>query len=67
MSTCGGCDFYEPGGEARTDSGETFPAGVCFGAPPSVTNNRTEYPSVREDRRQCALFKHRKPIGKAKP
>lgn len=64
MNTCGKCHFYEAGSTAHMDDGQKFPAGVCYGAPPSVTANRAETPIVREDRRECALW--RAPIKRGK-
>lgn len=57
MNTCGKCHFYEAAvGTGKDEQGNEFPVGTCFGAPPSVTNGKTEYPTVREDRRACALW-----------
>lgn len=63
MSTCGQCHFYEAAGKGKDGAGNEFPVGTCFGAPPSVTESKTEYPTVREDRRACALW--RAPAPKA--
>lgn len=64
MNTCGKCHFYEAAGLGNDTKGKSFPVGSCFGAPPSVTSNVTEYPTVREDRRECALW--RAPIKRGK-
>lgn len=57
MNTCGKCHFYEGGSTATMANGDEFPAGACFGAPPSVTAKKVETPIVREDRRACALWR----------
>lgn len=61
MNTCGKCHFYEAAGTGKNPSGQEFPVGTCFGAPPSVREGTTEYPTVREDRRECALWRARLP------
>lgn len=64
MNTCGKCHFYEIAGKGKDSAGNEFPVGTCFGAPPSVREGTTEYPTVREDRRECALW--RAPIKRGK-
>ena len=55
-NTCGKCRFYEAAGKGRDNADNEFAVGFCFGAPPSVAASRSEYPTVKQDQRECALW-----------
>lgn len=66
MRTCVECFFYEAGITITKADGTTLPGGYCFGAPPTAIDNKSTYPSVRADQRECALWRA-PPPAKAKP
>lgn len=65
MNTCGKCYFYEGGLTVNTTNADgskkdSVPGGWCYGAPPSANLAQTSYPTVREDQRECALWRAKK-------